>query len=481
MIDGLGSLDRLLGVRASNLAPGPLGATTRRRFLHKAMTLTGGLVLGPPAGLGLGGGRALANPADPRRFLFAYFEGGWDQLLALDPRDPATTRPDVHRIDPAYAQTAVRARGIQRVGDLTFGPAVPPAFLRHAGRFSIVRGINMDTAAHEVGRRYFITGQRPRGLAAVGSSVAAEVAAHLGDLSAIPYLAMAVEAYALDLPSFARPLSVASLNDLVVALTPFSEVDPAVLAALRAFQDAPPSCTAERLDRDGLATTLRESQQRARAYIEGQIARLFDLQRSDPEMQTLRARYGIEGVSNPVDPRVLGFAAGQALKSGTSQVVSVRVAEGLDTHSAWAADHPGRLEQGFLVLAALLDDLAETESPYGSSLLDHTTVVAFSEFSRTPLLNSLEGRDHFLGNSCLVSGPGLVEGRVIGGSAEIGMMPVDLEPTTGRPRPDATLEMRAAGAVVPIGPGHVLAAVLRSAGAPHDQLREAPLPALLRT
>lgn len=447
----------------------------RRQLLKGALHVAGGLSLAP-----LLPRSAAAQASDPRRFLFAYFEGGWDQLLALDPRDPRTTNAETHRIDPAYGQFATGARGIQRVGELTFGPALPASFLRHAPRFSIVRGINMDTAAHEVGRRYFITGRVPRGLSAVGSSIAAEIAAVLADASPIPYLSAAVEAYARDLPPHARPLSVASLTDLNVALTPFSEIDPAVLSALMAFQDAEPSCSARRLDGEGLATQLRESQVRARRYLEGELARIFDLARNDPEMTALRARYGITG-NNPADPRALGFAAGQALKSGTSQVVSVRVAQGLDTHSAWAGTHPGALESGFTVLAAILDDLEATPAPTedGSSLLDHTTVVAFSEFARTPLLNNLAGRDHFLGNSCLIGGPGLAAGKVFGGSADVGMMPVDFDPSTGAGRPDATPEMRDRGAVLPITPSHVLSSILKAAGAPEGLLREAPLAPLL--
>lgn len=457
------------------------GRKERRSFLKGALMGAGVLALGPRVSLAPRAAFGQSAPVDPRRFLFAYFEGGWDQLLALDPRDPATTNAREHAIDPGYGQFATGARGVQRAGGLSFGPAVPPEFIAKADRFSIVRGINMDTAAHEVGRRFFITGRLPQGLSAVGSSVAAEIAAELGDNSSIPYLAAAVEAYARGLPSFAQPLTVSSLTDLTVALTPFAQVPPHVLSAVEAFQDEGLSCTAKRLDAEGLATQVLESQKRARIYLEGELARIFDLQRTDPDMQALIQRYGLAGVGNPSDPRVLGFAAGQALKSGTSQVVSVRVALGLDTHSNWAQDQPGRLEQGFSVLASIIEDLEATPSPTndGTSLMDHTTILAFSEFARTPLFNAIQGRDHFLGNSCLVAGPGLVRGRTIGASAEVGMMPVDVEPDTGRPRPDSTPEMRASGEVIPMGPAHVLAALLKSAGAPDGILREPPLGALL--
>src|SRR4029453_12202905 len=78
-----------------------------------------------------GGGFLLADFMPPRpafgaekdvkrKFIFAYFEGGWDQLLGLDPRDPAMTDPKVQLIDPGYAQLAYgfSSRGVQTAGNL---------------------------------------------------------------------------------------------------------------------------------------------------------------------------------------------------------------------------------------------------------------------------------------------------------------------------------------------------------------------------
>jgi len=73
-------------------------------------------------------------------------------------------------------------------------------------------------------------------------------------------------------------------------------------------------------------------------------------------------------------------------------------------------------------LGALLDDLAATRRPDGTSLLDETLVVCMGEFGRTPgELNLLGGRDHhqyaFTG---LFAGGGVQGGRVIGGTDEMG-------------------------------------------------------------
>lgn len=452
---------------------------TRRNLLGQGALGLGGLLLG-----GVLPRRTLAQAAAVRRkFVFAYFEGGWDILLGLDPRDPATTTPGEHQIQPAYGQLAgnYQARGVQRRGALSFGPAVPPELLAHAADCSIVNAITMDTASHEVGRRYFITGQFPRGLSAVGSSLPAEIIARLGDNVPIPNLSAGVESYATGLPPYASALSAGSLADLLVALTPFAQIDADVLAAVEAFQDGGAGCEGRRLDRDGLTSTALRSGQRARGYIRAQLAGLFDLSRTDAEMTALRELYAIGGGSSAASPEVLAFAGAQALKKDVSQCVSVMVAQGLDTHSNWAQDHAPRQEAGWRALAAMMSDLKATPSTSdpSKSVFDETTFIAFSEFGRTPLFNNLQGRDHFLGNSCLVAGAGVRRGVSVGRSAAVGMMPVDTNLLTGAAVEDASEAQRATGDVAILTPKNVLATVLASAGLSHDYLRSRPIAALL--
>lgn len=451
----------------------------RRGFLTQAAFGAGGLLLGSTLSR-----RALAQSAsDDHRFVFAYFEGGWDMLLGLDPRGTAIT-PDTHLIDPGWGALPLnyRNRGIRTQGDLRVGPAFAPEMMAHLSDCSIVNAIGMDTASHEVGRRYFITGRFPRGIAAVGSSTAAEIAGQLPDSTPIPNMSAGVESYATGLPAHATALNVNGLTDLVVALTPFVEIDPTVVSAMQAYQDEAPGCGAARLDRNGLASHLLRNQKRARTYIESRLDSLFDLGRQDAEMNTLRMRYGIGGgdTADPSSPEVLSFVAGQALKNDVSRIVSVRVAQGLDTHSNWAQDAAPRQERGWRALAALMSDLkAAPLRDTGKSLFDVTTFVVFSEFARTPLFNNLQGRDHFLGNSCLVAGPGMKRGAAIGQSAERGMMPysTDLDSGAGVPTPSDT--QLASGRVQTLSPKHVLATALESAGLDHSYLRTEPIRALL--
>lgn len=450
--------------------------TNRRRFLTRAAMGAGGLLLGNALSR-----RALAQTETEQYFVFAYFEGGWDQILGLDPRDTNVTAA-ANLIDPGWDRLPgnYRQRGVQTVGNHRFGPAIPPQMLEHAADVSVVNAILMDTAAHEVGRRYFITGQFPRGIAAVGSSAASVIASQIGDNTPIPNMSAAVESYARGLPAHATALAVNGLTDLQVALTPFIEIDPTVVRAMQTYQDADMSCGAKKLNRNGLAEHLLRNQKRARTYIEAQLASIFDLGRQDAEMTALRQLYGIAG-ADPSTPETLAFVAGQSLKNKVSQVVSFRAASALDTHSNWAADQPTNQERGWRAIAALMSDLKATplESDNSKSMFDATTFLVFSEFARTPLFNNLQGRDHFLGNSCLVAGPGMKRGVTIGQSAEIGQMPYATDLDAGSAVREVTPELEAGGRVQTLSPKHVLATVLESAGLEHDYLRTDPISALL--
>src|SRR5215210_6197621 len=99
------------------------GFLARRRFLE-IMGVAGGVVALRSV---WSAAPALADETSKKLLLFVHFSGGWDQIAAL--------------VEPHWQ-------------DLT-----------------IVRGVMMDTLTHEVGRRYFITGKFPRGLAANGSAL----------------------------------------------------------------------------------------------------------------------------------------------------------------------------------------------------------------------------------------------------------------------------------------------------------------------
>lgn len=445
----------------------------RRRFI-KSLGLGTGAVLwsGVPWAR-----RAAASAAD-RNFVFAYFSGGWDLLLSLDPRDPAV-----------FTQARVGQTGIELAWDrlpdgvprtihqpagsnIGFGPVMGPV-APHFDQICVVRGMSMDTVTHEVGRRYFLTGMMPRGTLAAGSSMGTRLSAQQGDLRPIPSLVSRVESYNENDPSFATGLVVASATDLVGALTTARDTPAgAVGARLAAFRDRRTLCDPGGLDGRGLLTLLGESQRKARDLVASGIGRRFAFNNlQDAEIVALRTRYGITN-NNLTSSAAQAALTFQALRHGIAQCVTVELARGLDTHGPeWATDQPARLTEGFTALGQLIQDLKDTDHPDGNGrLIERTTVVVFSEFGRTPRLNNREGRDHWLTAACLLIGRGVPHNRVIGASTDVGLGPQAIDPVTGL--------VAASGGVIPT-PNNVLASILAGAGFDTQRLRTSGLPCLM--
>ena len=193
-----------------------------------------------------------------------------------------------------------------------------------------------------------------------------------------------------------------------------------------------------------------------------------------PEFAELRSLYGMTNTNDSVEVRAA--LAVQAVCSGMSRCVSVEVAGGLDTHfDNWESDQGRNQERGFNVVARMIDDLASREyKGTGRSWLDHTTIVGFSEFSRTPLLNANGGRDHALTNACFLLGGGIRGGQAIGASSDVGMQPTACDLRSGR-----SVANPNAGEV--IRPEHVLQTLFHEVGISEAvaDLRVSPISALV--
>ena len=454
---------------------GPTGRPSRRQFLRGAALLGGGLFLSGSLVRGLGGTANLALAAGAeladRHFIFCYFSGGWDLLLSLDPRDPAVFREDlkkVTRIQPGYHLLASDHRSLvtTAVPSMVFGPYIG-RLAQHADRLAVVRGMSMDTLTHEVGRRRFITGKPPAGLQAKGSSMATVLAAQIGNEVPIPNLSVGVESYNEDLPSYASAIRVTSVTDLVRALKPgVATLGTAERTAVNELLAEYRGCTESRRRARGY-----ESNDAALDLVSRGLSATFDF--AAPGMAPIRARYGMANPPDMASGEAQAAMAVSALTSGISRVVSIEVARDIDAHGpTWASSHGPDIERGFNIIASMIEDLAARQYKTTSdSWLDHTTILVFSEFGRTALINSSSGRDHALTNACVLLGAGIRGGQVLGRSSDIGMAPMASNLQTGQVESGGTI----------IKPEHVHRALLASVGIAEDivDLRAQPLSALL--
>ncbi len=432
-----------------------------RRGLLTGLAGLGGLAAFGGASPFVTRARAADAELEDRYFIFCYFSGGWDLQMCLDPKDPSEFRDDLRkitRIQPGWDQLSSEYQEMVEtsVDGMVFGPAIGD-IARHADKLSVIRGMSMDTLTHEVGRRRFLTGHAPVGLQAKGSSLATVLASHLGADQPMPQLSVLVESYNTDQPSWSSAIRVSSVGDLVRALQPSPRtLSPELQGLADRLLEEQEQCDAFK------STFHRESMDFRRAaqnLVDQGLDARFDFGSDSTEMEALRDLYDI-------DPEDLASAPAQAaaavtaITAGISRCVSIVVADDLDSHGPeWSSAHAPRIASGFDLMAAIIDDLEGREfGDTGESWLDRTMVIGFSEFGRSPLLNSSGGRDHYLHNAAVLAGGGVRGGSLVGQSSDVGMAPTPTDLLTGQ---------RDEGGVT-VRPEHLFRAILQSVGIQED-------------
>ena len=461
-------------------------ALPRRTFLKAAAGFTGASLFGGLSFKAFADAASLA-PAD-HCFVFAYFSGGWDVLLSLDPRKPEVFNPErisETRILPGYnlltdasfPQTVVKPAG----SNIEFGPAIG-RMADHFDVMSVVRGINMNTVGHEVGYRYFLTGKEPNGSAARGSTTATEIVGQLKPRVPVANIAYNVETYNDRYPGYANALRVSSSNDLLLTLAPGpTALDSEIEKELVDMHGRRISCEADLYDSRGLITQYRESQAQMQTVLDAQLDRYFkfedqagDSNELKMAKSQLRQVYGLkpEGSQDTRNSAAARAAlVATALKRGVAQCVSINITGGLDTHFGTQQTHANNQRVGWNALADLVTDLKASMHPAGGTFMDHTTIMVFSEFSRTPLINASGGRDHHITNSCMLLGKGVQHNRVFGKSGDVGLSAGLIDFHTGEPSNDGHQ----------ILPDHVVATIMKAANIDYSITRVEPLPGLLAT
>ena len=452
---------------------------SRRQFLRGAL---GAGAAGMTAFGGLGQwqnvARASAVTGADHYYVFCYFSGGWDILVGLDPKDPAVYNGGnmaTTRVQPAYdLLNGTDGQLVRTPSGLSFGPFIGD-LANHANKMAVIRGMSMETLTHEAGRRRFITGKAPSGLLARGSSAATHFASEFGANLPIPNLSVRVESYNVDRPNYATALSASGVPDLIRALRPSDpRLDARQDRQLDALLGQWSDCSAAR--QSPMLVKAEESRAKSREMAFGQLDSMFDFTANNAQMERIRGHYGIPRSVNALgNPEAQAALAAQALMGGVSRAVSIQVASGLDTHfNDWATNQGPRQRQGFNAIARLVEDLEATEyKGTGSTWLDHTVIVGFSEFSRTSMLNTRGGRDHSLTAASFALGAGIRGGVAIGRSSDRAMAPMAVDLATG--------QLDEAGEVPK--PEHVIQTLFHNAGITDDRadLRVPPIAAMQRT
>jgi hypothetical protein len=322
-----------------------------------------------------------------------------------------------------------------------------------------------------VGYRYFLTGKLPIGSAARGSSTATEIVGQMKPRVPIPSISYNVESYNDRYGGYANALRVSRRDDLLLTLRPASlQLDSELEGQLVNLRGEPINCEQAAYGARGVGTTYANSQDQMQTVQSQGLEKAFQFQdTTNPEMEAVRTRYGLSTTGSIDNEAGRAATVATALKKGIAQCVTINLTGGLDTHFGTQLSHANNQRRGFDALASLVDDLRASPHPSGGNFMDHTTIMVFSEFARTPLINATGGRDHHLCSSCLLMGAGIKHNYVFGKSGDIGMSPGKFDLRTGAADPNGSN----------IFPEHIIATVLASAGLDYSITRVDPLRPIL--
>ncbi len=352
--------------------------------------------------------RKLAAAPKPsrKRLVMVMAQGGWDTTYALDPKVQSAT-VDV----PAGASRMFG--GLDIFADDS-RPNVSAYFTKYASITAVVRGISVASVAHQECVKRMATGTRNE----TNPDMGAIVAHDNGNDLPLPYLILGDTAFTGEYAVSAG--RVGATNQIIALLDPAQ--------AYRTDGRAPLVTTNAEdtiLQRYANATVDRMHATRgALGYNKKRVDDFSEAIRRGKQLQSVRDGFGARGRTLTLTSQV--DLALDALQRDVSQSVMLNTRLGWDTHDT-NTDQAGFHETTFTGLTQLLDGLAARPGrDAGSTMLDDTVVVCFSEFSRTPKLNANLGKDHWPVTSAMVIGAGVKGGRAYGATTDsVESAPID--------------------------------------------------------
>jgi hypothetical protein len=359
-----------------------------------------------------------ADPRRKRHCILLWMSGGPTQTDTFD------MKPG-HNNGGEFKEIATRAPGLRFSEHL-------PKLAEHGERIAVIRSLTTKEGDHERGTHLVRTGQPPMGAVAypsIACSLAKELAATAE--SALPNYVSVAPTQQISPAAFGPGFLGASYSP---ALVGGSGAAPGVLPDV-----ASPKFAALKLDDLELPSGVGEAQAMRRMKLWNAMERRFlddhgaasfnahnALYRKAADMMRpeVRAAFDLsqeaDGVREKYGPGMFGqgcLLARRLVERGVPFVeVSLGAGLGWDTH-----------QDNFNLVKKLSEEL---DAGWGTlmtelnerRLLDSTTIVWMGEFGRTPVINSMGGRDHFPNAwSCVLAGGGVKGGQAYGRTSADGM------------------------------------------------------------
>ncbi len=377
----------------------------RRDFL-KIGALTGGALSGLSLTnyLQMAEAGAIKNPKREKAAIFVRLAGGPSHMDTFDLKPDA---PSTHRGEFKPIKTNVSGVEISEL---------MPRLAKQCDKFSIIRGVSHNLAAHELGSLYMNTGNRPLPslrFPTYGAVISKELESprDLPPYVAVPNQSPGPLTGYLGLEY--GPLSTgatprAGQNMRIRGLSLGNGVTLEDIERRQNLIKKYDTAFSELEGDDEILNSLNKFDQRVYDMLRSKRTRdAFNLQKEPESISKLFTEH----------PFAQSCLLATRLVEAGVRFVTVQLG-GWDTHQ----DNFTKLKEKLPELDAGLAGLFAALSAKG--LLDTTSVLVTGEFGRTPKINANAGRDHYpRAMTCLLGGGGMKGGQVVGASDELGSGP----------------------------------------------------------
>lgn len=374
--------------------------SSRRKFI--------GASAGMAALAGLGWHPRMARAAQgERKFLFFFAGGAWDTTTVFDPH----YNTDYVDMDPLTQPTQL-GRLVHTSGQDR--PNVNRFFERWGNRSAIVNGLDSHSVGHASGTKLTLTGTSASSYADWPTVLAAN---GKGEYP-LPHLVFSGPSIPGNSGSAVVRAGGGTLMDMINSGingnidNPVPTFDPPADAIIDAFvHQRIANFTAQHEISGG------EGFRRADSFLSNTDRAM--------EIEGRQFEAGLGELGNTMVDQAL--KATEMMRLGLTRTAMIGIPGGWDCHGGVGVN-AGQFDNFFTALDVLMEHMSTTPGLSTQWLSDEVTIVALSEFGRTPKLNGNGGKDHWPFTSALVVGSGVNGGRSLGATddALIGM-PIDMK------------------------------------------------------
>ncbi len=375
---------------------------TRRGFLG------GSAALMASAGLWYPKKAFAAGPE--RKFLFCFAGGGWDTTTVLDPHF------DTDGVDMDLDTVLGEAGGVRYTSGMDREP-LDDFFGKYHRRIAIINGLDPHSVGHDSGTQFMLTGTSASSYADWPTLLAAN--------STIEY----------PLPHvvFSGPSFAGTQGQAVVRAgggTLLELIDGSING--RSDQPAPvPAPPIDDIIDDFVYKRVADfASQQSGVAKERAEGLLSNIERS-MELEGRQFEAGLDDLGNTFVDQAL--KATEMFRLGLSRCAMLRIPGGYDSHGNNMVQAPAQVDF-YSAIHEVMDHMAKTPGHTTRWLIDEVTIVALSEFGRTPKINGGGGKDHWPYNSVFVAGAG-VKGNQTIGYTDGGLIAEPIDFKSGKPDP----------------------------------------------